>query len=122
MLSALSPVASAATSARPSAPPKALGQFGARILDVPLSEVDNPRALAYIIGYLPRGIFMHRRLLAVNEEPRKALFSVNPGPASSSGGKCPDYPVPTRSELPTGIKVQRPTVTLAAGRSVPHMI
>jgi hypothetical protein len=121
-LGSLSPVASAATSARPSATPKALGQFGARILDVPLSEVDNPRALAYIVDYLPAGTVVHRRILVVNEEPREARFSVYPDAAYVSGGQFTGYPGATRSELTTWITVQHPTVTLAAGRSVPDMI
>jgi hypothetical protein len=122
MLSALGPVASAATSARPAATPKALGKFGARILDVPVSEVDNPRALAYIIDYLPAGTVVHRRILVVNEEPRKARFSVYPDAAYISGGQFTGYPGATRSELTTWITVQHPTVTLAAGESVPDMI
>jgi uncharacterized membrane protein len=122
MLSALSPVAGAATSARSSATPKALGQFGARILDVPVSAVDNPRALAYIIDFLPAGTVIHRRILVANEEPRKARFSVYPDAAYISGGQFTGYPGATRSELTTWIKVQHPTVTLAAGKSVPDLI
>ena len=122
LLSVLSPVARAATSARPSAAPKALGQFGTRILDVPVSAADDPRALAYIIDYLPTGTVVHRRILVVNEEPRKASFSVYPDAAYISGGQFTGYPGATRSELTTWIKVQHPTVTLAAGASVPDLI
>jgi hypothetical protein len=122
MLSALCPVAGAATSARSSATPKALGKFGARILDVPVSAADNPRALAYIIDYLPTGTVIHRRILVANEEPRKARFSVYPDAAYISGGQFTGYPGATRSELTTWIKVQHPTVTLAAGKSVPDLI
>ena len=122
ILSSLSPAASAATSARSSAAPKALGQFGARILDVPVSAADNPRALAYIIDYLPTGTVIHRRILVVNEEPRRARFSVYPDAAYISNGQFTGYPGATRSELTTWISVQHPVVTLAPGASVTDLV
>ncbi len=78
--------------------------------------------MAYIIDYLPAGTVVHRRILVVNEEPRKARFSVYPDAAYISGGQFTGYPGATRSELTTWITVQHPTVTLAAGASVPDMI
>ena len=70
----------------------------------PSQRQDNPRALAYIIDYLPTGTVIHRRILVVNEEPRTARFSVYPDAAYISGGQFTGYPGATRSELTTWIR------------------
>ena len=80
-LSALSPAASAATSARLPAAPGSPGSFGVQLVDVPVSEANNPRALRYIIDDLPTGTVIHRRILIVNNEPHKARFTVYPAAA-----------------------------------------
>ena len=121
-LSILSPAASAATSARSSTVSATPGQFGVRLVDAPVSEADNPRALSDIIDYLPAGTVIHRRILVVNEEPRKARFSVYPDAAHISRGQFIGYQGATRSELTGWISVQHPSVTLPAQSSVTDMI
>jgi hypothetical protein len=118
----LSPVASAATSASLSALPPPWDSFGVRLLDAPVSEAGNPRALQYIVDYLPTGTVIHRRILVVNDEPRTARFAVYADAAFIAGGKFTGYAGATRSELTTWISVQHPAVTLAAGASVTDMI
>jgi len=118
----LSPVASAATSASLSALPAPWDSFGVRLLDAPVSEAGNPRALQYIVDYLPTGTVIHRRILVVNDEPRTARFAVYADAAFITGGKFTGYAGATRSELTTWISVQHPAVTLAAGASVTDMI
>ena len=121
----LSPVASAATSATSaglSAAPPPRDSFGVRLLDAPVSERGNPRALQYIIDYLPTGTVIHRRILVVNDEPQTARLAVYADAAFIAGGKFTGYAGATRSELTTWISVQHPAVTLAAGASVPDMI
>jgi hypothetical protein len=122
ILSILSPVASAATSSGLSAAPAPPGSFGIRLVDVPVSEAGNPRALRYIIDYLPTGTVIHRRVLIVNEETRTARFAVYADAAFISDGQFIGYAGATRNELTTWISVQHPTVTLAAGASVMDMI
>jgi hypothetical protein len=117
-LSFLGPVASAATVARISAAPAPQGEFGVRLVDVPLSEADNPRAYRYIIDYLPTGTVIHRRILIVNQEARTARFSVYADAAHINGGLFIGYTGSTRNELTRWISVQHPAVTLAAGGSV----
>lgn len=119
----LSPVASAATSARLSAaPPGSPGSFGVRLVDVPVSEADNQRALRYIIDYLPTGAVIHRRIRIVNQEPRTARFSVYPDAAHIIHGLFVGYSGATRSELTDWISVQHPEVTLPAGATSMDMI
>ena len=122
ILSILSPVASAATSSSPSAAPGPQGTFGVRLVDVPVSEAGNPRALRYIIDYLSTGTVIHRRILVANDEARTARFTVYADAAYISGGEFVGYAGATRNELTNWISVQHPTVTLAAGAAVMDMI
>jgi hypothetical protein len=122
IVSILSPVSSAATSSSHSDAPAPRGSFGVRLVDVPVSEAGNPRALRYIIDYLPTGTVIHRRILVVNEEAHTARFTVYPDAAFITGGNFVGYAGATRNELTTWVSVQHPTVTLAAGASVLDMI
>jgi hypothetical protein len=122
IVSILSPVASAATSSGRSSAPAPPGSFGVRLVDVPVSEEGNPRALRYIIDYLATGTVIHRRILVVNEEARTARLTVYPDAAFITGGRFVGYAGATRNELTTWVSVQHPTVTLAAGASVTDMI
>ena len=78
----LSPAASAVASTQLLAAPQPQG-FGVRLVDVPVSEADNPRALRYIIDYLPTGTIIHRRILIENQETRPARFTVYPDAADT---------------------------------------
>jgi hypothetical protein len=120
-LIALGPVANAATPARLAAPESA-GSFGVRLVDVPVSEADNPRAFRYIIDYLPVGSIIHRRILIMNDEPHTTLFSVYPDAAQIVRGLFVGDSGATRNELTDWISVQHPTVDLAAGKSAVDMI
>ena len=118
ILSILSPVAGAATLSSPPVAPGPPGSFGVRLVDVPVSEADNPRALRYIIDYLPTGTVIHRRILIQNDESRTASFTVYADAADITGGLFVGDAGATRSELTDWVKVQHPAVTLAAGASV----
>jgi hypothetical protein len=122
ILSILSPVASAATAPSPSAAPGPPGTFGVRLVDVPVSEAGNPRALRYIIDYLPTGSVIQRRILVANDEARTARFTVYADAAFISGGEFVGYAGATRNELTNWVSVQHPTVTLAAGASVMDLV
>ena len=122
ILSILSPMASASTASSPSAAPGPQGTFGVRLVDVPVSEEGNPRALRYIIDYLPTGTVIHRRILVANDEARTARFTVYADAAYISGGEFVGYAGATRNELTNWVSVQHPIVTLAAGASVMDMI
>jgi hypothetical protein len=112
----LSPAAGAAASIQlPAAPPPQ--GFGARLVDVPVSEANNPRALRYIIDYLPTGTVIHRRILIMNQESRPARFTVYPDAAYIASGLFAGYGGETRNELTGWISVRHPAVTLAPGAS-----
>jgi hypothetical protein len=112
----LSPAASAVASTQLPAAPQPEG-FGIRLVDVPVSEADNPRALRYIVDYLPTGTVIHRRILIMNSEARSARFTVYPDAAFIANGLFTGYAGETRNELTGWIKVQHPVVTLASGAS-----
>jgi len=118
ILSIVSPGAGAATSSSLSAAPGPQGSFGVRLVDVPVSEAANPRALRYIIDYLPTGTVIHRRIFITNQEARTARFTVYTDAAHITGGLFAGYAGATRNELTNWISVQHPVVTLAAGASV----
>ena len=112
----LIPAAGAAALAGLPAAPRPQG-FGVRLVDVPVSEADNPRALRYIVDYLPTGTVIHRRILIMNQESRPARFTVYPDAASIANGLFAGYAGETRNELTGWISVQHPAVTLAPGAS-----
>jgi hypothetical protein len=122
LLSILSPAASAVTSSSPSAAPAPPGSFGVRLVDVPVSEEGNPRALRYVIDYLPTSTVIQRRILIANDESRTARFTVYADSAFISGGEFVGYAGATSNELTNWVSVQHPTVTLAAGASVMDMV
>ena len=108
----------AATPARLAVAPGSQGSFGVRLVDVPVSEVDDPRALRYIVDYLPTGTVIHRRILILNQEARTAHFSVYPDAAHISGDQFIGYAGTTGNELTIWISVQHRTLTLPPGASV----
>jgi hypothetical protein len=112
----LSPAASATASTQLPVAPQPQ-QFGVRLVDVPVSEADNPRALRYIIDDLPTRTVIHRRILIENQEARTARFTVYPDAAYIASGLFIGYAGETRNELTGWIKVQHPVVTLAPGTS-----
>jgi hypothetical protein len=118
LFSILSPVASAATSSGRSAGATPPGTFGVRLVDVPVSEAGNPRALRYVIDYLPTGIVIHRRILIQNNEARAVRFTVYPDAAFISGGLFVGYAGATTSELTRWVSVRQRTVSLKARASV----
>jgi hypothetical protein len=126
-LSLLGPVANAATSTTSATSATAVGSsilpapkgsFGVRLVDVPVSEADNLRALRYIVDYLPTGTVIHRRILIQNEEKRTVHFTVYADAARITGGLLIGYAGATHNELTAWISVKHPVVTLAAGASV----
>ena len=81
----LSPAASAMASTQLPAAPQSQG-FGVRLVDVPVSEANNPRAFRYIVDYLPTGTVIHRRILLENQEARSAHFTVYADAANIANG------------------------------------
>ena len=97
-------------------------KFGARLVDVPVSEANNPRGLRYIIDYLPTGTTIHRRILVQNHEKQTAHFTVYPDAAHISDESFTGDAGTSRSELTGWVSVQHPEVTLGPGASVMDMV
>ena len=87
-------------------------RFGVRLVDVPVAEANNPRALRYINAYLPPGTAIHRRILILIEESHTAHFTVYPGAAQTAHGFFVGDNGATRSELTTWINVRHPSITI----------
>ena len=88
------------------------GSFGIRLVDVPTSEADNPRALRYIIDHLGPGTTIRRRILVENLGPRAARITVYPDAATISGGSFIGDAGETRSDLTTWITTNKQAVVL----------
>jgi hypothetical protein len=115
------PAAATGSAARAADGPGA-PRFGLRLVDVPVSEAHNPRALRYIIDFLPPGAVIHRRILILNEERRTARFSMYPDAAQITGGSFVGDVGQTRSELTSWITLQHRAVTLRPQASVMDMV
>ena len=111
----VTPAAVAAAATQPK--PGPTERFGVRLVDVPVSEKGNPRALQYIIDYLPTGTTIHRRILVINSETRTAHFTVYADAAQISNGQFTGETGATPSELTGWISVQHSAMTLAPGAS-----
>jgi hypothetical protein len=114
------PAAVATVATKPKAGP--VERFGARLLDVPVADMNNPRGLRYIIDYLHTGTTIRRRILVTNQETRKATLTVYPDAAQISNDMFTGEAGATRSELTTWVSVQHPVLTLAPGASETDMI
>ena len=116
----LVPAASAVAGANPAKPGPE--QFGVRLVDVPVSEAHNPRALRYIIDYLPAGAVIHRRIAILNEESATSHFTIYPDAARITHGSFLGDAGHTRSELTTWVSIAHPSVTLRPHSSVMDMV
>jgi hypothetical protein len=115
IFAAVTLVPASASASAAGTPGSGLGvpQFGIRIYDVPADEAHNPRALLYIIDYVPSGTAIHRRILIMNEEPVKAHFTVYPDAAMITSGSFMGDAGETRSELTSWVTIARHSLNLA---------
>lgn len=116
----LVPAASAVAGANPAKP--GAQRFGVRLVDVPVSEAHNPRALRYIIDYLPAGAVIHRRIAILNEESTTSHFTVYPDAARITHGGFIGDAGHTRNELTTWVSIAHRSVTLRSHSSVMDLV
>ncbi len=100
----------------------AVQRFGVRLVDVPVSEAHNPRALRYIIDYVSPGTVLRRRILVLSEESRKAHLTFYPDAAQITRGFFIGDAGQTRSELTSWISVQHRVLTLRPHGNVMDLV
>jgi hypothetical protein len=120
MAGALTPAALAVAATEPQTKPDQ--RFGVRLVDVPVAEANDPRALRYIVDYLPTGTTVHRRILVMNDETRTAHFTVYPDAAQISHETFTGAAGETRSELTSWISVQHRVLTVPPESSVMDLV
>ncbi len=96
--------------------------FGTRLVDVPVSEAHNPRALQAIIDDLRPGTVIRRRILIANNEPQTSHFAVYPDGARIRNGSFTGDAGETRNELTTWISIQHGRVTLGPDKTVMDLV
>jgi hypothetical protein len=102
-----------AGSAQAVSKPPAPGTFGIRLVDIPVSEADNPRAYRFIIDHLNPGTTIHRRVQIANLTPSAARITVYPDAAIIRGGYFIGDVGQTPSYLTTWITMSQHSVSLA---------
>jgi hypothetical protein len=116
----LSPAATAFAADHPTGPRSQ--RFGVRLVDIPVAEASNPRALRYIVDYLPTGTVIHRRIMIMNQGAKTAHFTVYADAAQISNGLFTGEAGATRNELTGWISVQHRAPTLGPNASELDMI
>lgn len=91
---------------------------GIRIVDVPTSRTDDPRAREYIVDHLPPGTTITRRVEVTNSTSQAQVVQLYAGAATIAGGSIVFADGRTPNDLTGWTKVEPPTVTPAAGGKV----
>ena len=86
--------------------------IGIKLLQVPVSESNDPRAHEYIIDHLPPGTVIHRQFQVADEGTKSIQMTVYPAAASISGGTFRFAPGDTQDEMTTWVSVSRPVLSL----------
>lgn len=90
------------------------GGIGIRLVDVPVDELNNPRALAYIIDALPPGTTIHRRIAVNNTTSATQHITLYAGGSAIVN----DHFIPsTPNDLSSWIRVEPGDLNLKPGTS-----
>ena len=93
--------------------------IGVRLVDVPTSARDNPRARAYIIDHVKPGEVIERRVEVVNHSDRKEQVSLYAAAARVEGGQFVGAAGRTQNDLSSWTSLDGSAVTLGPrGRSL----
>jgi hypothetical protein len=119
---ALSVVLAAPTGAS-AAPSSALGaapvdSIGVRLVDVPASSLNDPRARLYIVDHLAPGTIIHRRIEISNTTASTAHIGLYPAAASIAGGSFLGAAGHTPNDLSTWTSVRPGMADVPAGGHV----
>lgn len=107
--------------APPTPSPSQADSIGIRLLDIPASAQDDPRARSYIVDRLTPGIEIKRRVRLENNTPTQQTVFVYPGAAHISGSAFSGDDPGVKNELTTWTQVSQPKLDLAPGASADVM-
>lgn len=102
--------------------PAAPGGVGIRLLDIPASTKDDPRARTYIIDRLAPGSEISRRVMVENNTGSAQSVRLYSGAARIDGGSFIGDDAGSRNELTTWTTVARPQVDLPSGGSAEVLV
>jgi hypothetical protein len=86
--------------------------IGVRLVDIPTSAADNPRARAYIIDHVKPGKVIERRIEVVNHSDREETVSLYATAARVEGGKFVGESGRTQNDLSSWTSLDDSSVTL----------
>lgn len=112
------PAGASAGPAPPVTRAAAAGSIGLRLVDVPDSAGDDPRARIYIVDHLAPGAVIHRRIVVSNTTASAARFALYPAAAGIEGGSFVGADGHTPNDLSTWTSVDPAEPTVPAGGSV----
>jgi hypothetical protein len=86
--------------------------IGVRLVDIPASAADNPRARAYIIDHVKPGKVIERRVEVVNHNSKEEKVSLYAGAARVEGGSFVGADRRTQNDLSSWTSLDHSSVTL----------
>lgn len=102
-----------AVAGSPAPSPSGPGGIGIRLLDIPASAQDDPRARTYIVDRLAPGAEIKRRVRVVNNTASTQTVFVYPGAAHITGGAFLGDDAGVKTDLTTWTRVAQPRLDLA---------
>jgi hypothetical protein len=102
--------------------PAAPAGIGIRLLDIPASTKDDPRARTYIIDRLAPGTEIRRRVQVENNTGSAQSVRLYSGAAHIDGGSFIGEDAASRNDLSTWTTVAQPQIDLASGASAEVLV
>ncbi|MFF1382186.1 hypothetical protein ACFVWT_01335 [Arthrobacter sp. NPDC058288] len=112
---AFSAAVAAAAGPPPASTAPAPAGIGIRLLDIPASTKDDPRARTYIIDRLAPGAEISRRIQVENNTGSAQMIRLYAGAARIDGGSFIGEDAGSKNDLSTWTAVGQPQVNVAAG-------
>jgi hypothetical protein len=110
----LAPAPAASAAYRLSAP-KGQGSIGLRLLDVPVTAGNDPRARLYVVDHLAPGAVIHRRIQISNTSRANTPIALYPAGATIAHGTFQGAAGHARNDLSTWTSVTPGGATIPAG-------
>lgn len=98
------------------------GGVGVRLMDVPTTAADDPRARLYIVDHLAPGAVIHRRIEVSNTTPAPVRVAVYSAAASIAGGSFTGAAGRTPNELSSWTTLSQGVLDLAPGAKAPDTV